>query len=52
MVFGYGVCDLSASDVSLQSTLGLSAPSVGLGCHRRLYTYRITQADEDGANIF
>lgn len=42
------LCDFGSSELTVQSALGSSAPPTGLGCHRRLYTYRITQSDESG----
>ncbi|XP_031630340.1 thyrostimulin beta-5 subunit [Contarinia nasturtii] len=45
MILGFGEADISTA---VQGAMVQSASPPTLGCHRRLYTYRITQADKNG----
>lgn len=45
LLLGFGEADISTA---VQGALAQPSSPLTLGCHRRLYTYRITQADENG----
>lgn len=46
MLFGVGKADISTAVQGNLTPAPSSGP--GLGCHRRLYTYRIRQIDDNG----
>lgn len=45
LLLGFGEADISTA---VQGALVQPSSPLTLGCHRRLYTYRITQEDENG----
>lgn len=45
---GFGEANISTA---VQGALVQPPSPTALGCHKRLYTYRITQADENGKSI-
>lgn len=45
LLLGFGKADISTA---VQGALVQPSSPLTLGCHKRLYTYRITQADENG----
>lgn len=45
MILGFGEADISTA---VQGAMVQPAAPLTLGCHKRLYTYRITQSDDNG----
>lgn len=45
IILGFGEPDISTA---VQGAMVQSSSTSTLGCHKRLYSYRITQADENG----
>lgn len=49
VTWGFGEANISTA---VQGALVQPQSPTALGCHKRLYTYRITQADENGNNKY